>query len=467
MNITVMYQNDILDSVASSLIDEMISSKKIKKILRSDGWATIGVDQVRGRSGDVYTGAERRKAFNQLESTIAGDIFHSREVCIADKRKAAISICDFERVFEFAPSLLLLLDQSFRILAVTDAYLQATMSKRGEIIGHDIFEIFPDNPADPGATGVCNLKTSLNRVLKTGKSDTMALQRYDVRQPKEKGGDFEERYWSPVNSPVLGPENEVRYIVHRVEDVTQFVKIRKLETEREKINEEMNARLVQMAVELYSKTEEIAEANLHLKELNEQLEREHSKFKSLVDSVTDEIWLFDANGKVLYMNPSATTNIVVNNFENCSLDELLARREVVNADGSPRQIEEVPLYHCALQGKRIRGEETIRHLKTKELMHREYTASPMRDGMGQIFGAVAVVRDITEHKQLVFNLQQALDEVQHLSGLLPICASCKKIRNNKGYWEEVEAYIQKHSQAVFSHGICPECARKLYPDILK
>ena len=70
-----------------------------------------------------------------------------------------------------------------------------------------------------------------------------------------------------------------------------------------------------------------------------------------------------------------------------------------------------------------------------------------------------------EREELITELQQALDEVKTLSGLLPICSNCKKIRDDKGYWNKIEGYIQEHSQAKFSHSICPECARKLYPDL--
>jgi PleD family two-component response regulator len=71
-----------------------------------------------------------------------------------------------------------------------------------------------------------------------------------------------------------------------------------------------------------------------------------------------------------------------------------------------------------------------------------------------------------ELERRLAELQTALDQVRTLSGLLPICASCKKIRDDHGYWHQVEAYIQDHSDAEFSHGICPECARQLYPDYI-
>lgn len=85
---------------------------------------------------------------------------------------------------------------------------------------------------------------------------------------------------------------------------------------------------------------------------------------------------------------------------------------------------------------------------------------------------VFTVRDTTERQrieqqrdQLIQELQQALAEVKRLSGLLPICANCKKIRDDTGYWASVESYIQTHTEATFSHGVCPECLRELYPDL--
>lgn len=70
-----------------------------------------------------------------------------------------------------------------------------------------------------------------------------------------------------------------------------------------------------------------------------------------------------------------------------------------------------------------------------------------------------------ERERLIGELQDALARVKMLSGLLPICSSCKKVRDDKGYWNQIEAYIREHSEAEFSHSICPECAKKIYPEI--
>lgn len=79
----------------------------------------------------------------------------------------------------------------------------------------------------------------------------------------------------------------------------------------------------------------------------------------------------------------------------------------------------------------------------------------------------AAKRHQEERERLIGDLQEALAKVKLLSGLLPICASCKKIREGNGYWTQVESYIREHSEAKFSHGLCPECAKKLYPGYFK
>ena len=72
-----------------------------------------------------------------------------------------------------------------------------------------------------------------------------------------------------------------------------------------------------------------------------------------------------------------------------------------------------------------------------------------------------------KQKALILELQKALAEVKTLSGMLPICASCKKVRDDKGYWKQIETYLLDHSETKFSHSICPECAKKLYPGLFE
>ncbi len=102
----------------------------------------------------------------------------------------------------------------------------------------------------------------------------------------------------------------------------------------------------------------------------------------------------------------------------------------------------------------------------------EVAASNVFSNTGRLVGRMASFIDITKRKEmeidrekLITKLQDALDKIKTLKGIIPICASCKKIRDDKGYWNQIEVYIKEHTEADFSHGLCPECAKKLYPDI--
>ncbi len=77
---------------------------------------------------------------------------------------------------------------------------------------------------------------------------------------------------------------------------------------------------------------------------------------------------------------------------------------------------------------------------------------------------IARIKAEEDRENLIMQLQDALAEVKKLSGLLPICCSCKKIRDDKGYWNQIEPYIEKHSEALFSHGMCPDCVKEIYPE---
>ncbi|MFD8380330.1 PP2C family protein-serine/threonine phosphatase [Streptomyces sp. NPDC059679] len=157
------------------------------------------------------------------------------------------------------------------IVAVNQAYLKATRTRREDLLGRHIFDAFPDNPADPNATGTRNLDASLRRVLATGERDSMALQKYDIPVPSGDGesegrgrrdeGRFEERYWSPLNTPVLGPDGSVQLIIHRVEDVTDFVLGRA---------QAPLTRTAEIDADLHTRARELQELNERLREAHAQ-----------------------------------------------------------------------------------------------------------------------------------------------------------------------------------------------------
>ena len=171
---------------------------------------------------------------------------------------------DFRRLFEQSPDILLVLlpdAPRFTMVGATEARLKATATTREQVEGIGLFELFPDNPDDPAATGAANLRTSLMRVLATRQPDTMAVQKYDIRG---EDGSFQVKYWSPRNIPVLSDAGEVLYILHRVEDVTELV-------QASEAGEELRGRTQAMEREVIARSRELAEANRGLRDANVKL----------------------------------------------------------------------------------------------------------------------------------------------------------------------------------------------------
>jgi signal transduction histidine kinase len=193
----------------------------------------------------------------------------------------SVSSPDFKALFESAPGLYLVLTTGLTIVAASEAYLRATMTRREDILGRHLFEVFPDNPGDPAASGVRNLKSSLQRVLETRAADAMAVQKYDIRRPESEGGGFQERFWSPMNSPVLQADGAIAYIIHRVEDVTEFIRLKQRGVEQDKIADELRTKAGRMEAEVFQRAQELQEANRRLRVANEELETKEKELTEL------------------------------------------------------------------------------------------------------------------------------------------------------------------------------------------
>jgi PAS domain-containing protein len=130
---------------------------------------------------------------------------------------------DYEAIFRAFPGATALLSPDLTIIDVNEDFLASVGRVPEEVVGRNIFEAFPQNPADPGELGPRNLRASFEAVLATGERDAMDLVRYDVEIPG-KPGFFEERYWAVVNTPVFGRHGEVIVIENRAEEATFIVR---------------------------------------------------------------------------------------------------------------------------------------------------------------------------------------------------------------------------------------------------
>lgn len=123
---------------------------------------------------------------------------------------------DFRAIVESSPDpyLILATDPDFTIVGASDAYLRATMTRRQDVVGQPLFTVFPENPETPTG-GVDKLRASLESVLREKRPHAMLVVKYDIPRPAEQGGGFDERHWSPVNTPVFDAQGEVRHIIHQ------------------------------------------------------------------------------------------------------------------------------------------------------------------------------------------------------------------------------------------------------------
>lgn len=214
------------------------------------------------------------------------------------------------------------------------------------------------------------------------------------------------------------------------------------------------------------------------KQLAESALREsEERLESIIRSVPDIIYRLDAQGRITFISDAVvgygylphdllTRSILeivhpddrsaaayrINERRVKKRDQDFLEFRFLVGDSAPLVSEPEPIFLVNAQG-----------LYRKE-----------KPDVSAFIGTQGIARDITQRKlrdkereKLVNELRHALQEVKTLSGLIPICASCKNIRDDKGYWNQIESYISSHSDAQFSHGICPECAQKLYGDFYK
>lgn len=200
----------------------------------------------------------------------------NKEAAPAFSNKGHHTEPDFRLLFESSPNPYLVLRPDapqYTILAVNDSYLSATGTKREKIVGYGLFEIFPDNPSDPSATGVSDLHTSLDRVIQEKTQDVMGIQKYDIPRRGLGENGFEVKYWSPVNTPIFDEQGGIAYIIHQAEDVTEFIQLRERSFQEATRTEKVQAQADRMQAEVLQRAREVKEANRQIKAANEELEK--------------------------------------------------------------------------------------------------------------------------------------------------------------------------------------------------
>jgi PAS domain S-box-containing protein len=287
-------------------------------------------------------------------------------------RESALALreLDFRALFDAVPGLYLVLlpdDPTYTIVLANDAYAKATMVDKEEIVGRGLFDVFPDNPAETDASGERNLLASLRQVLATKAQHAMPVQRYDIRRPEFQGSGFEERHWSPVNAPLLGDDGEVRFIIHRVEDLTGL----------------------QLGQELADSLRLIRERQA----VEERLLASEARFSLAFAQAPIGMVLLTPDGRILETNQAFRKMLGYTQAQLTSGDSVFFTH--------PDDVALTKQFFQLLQqGPHSTGSIEKRYLpKNGELLWARASATMRRDEQGRPAQVIAIVEDITERKR--------------------------------------------------------------------
>lgn len=285
---------------------------------------------------------------------------------------------DFQELFEFTPSALLVLTPDLRIVTASRAYLAVTMTKLDDIRGRALFEVFPENPSDLAANGASIAKASYQKVIETRAPDTMEIFKYDIRRPESEGGGYEVRYWSPVNFPVLDKTSgAVKYIIHRVEDVTEFVKLRGTPKN--------------LAGDRSAQTPQGMDSSFRVTE-NELRNIRYALDEAAIVAITDRA------GNIIHVNKKFCE------ISKYSAEELLGKNHrIINSRYHPRDFF-VAMWKQIASGKVWEGDIRNR-AKDGKYYWVHTTIVPMLDNTGKPYQYVSIRYEITEAKLAEEKLQ--------------------------------------------------------------
>ncbi len=208
------------------------------------------------------------------------------------------------------------------------------------------------------------------------------------------------------------------------------------------------------------------------KRAEDDLRKSEKKLSDITSSLGEGVMVIDEQGRLEFMNPEAE-RLLGWSMQEIAGSMLHDRIHHHSAEGEPLPAGECPSLRVLKTGERAGADEDAFLRKDGTSLPVAYISAPIIEN-GKVVAAVIAFHDITRRKQieeererLILDHMDALSKIKTLSGMLPICSSCKRIRDDEGYWTQIETYVNEHSEAEFSHGLCPECAQRIYPQFYK
>jgi PAS domain S-box-containing protein len=331
---------------------------------------------------------------------------------------------DFKALFEAVPGQYLVLDRDLRVVAMSDTYARANKIRRGEALGRGIFEVFPDNPDDPAATGVRNSVASFQRVLETRAADAMPVQRHDVRRPEEEGGGFEERYWKAFNAPVFAADGSVAWIIHRAEDVAESDRLAGVSVEQTRLDETL-LDSHQTALDLLK---EVVQARDEAVRAREHASAVHRRLRALMKAAPVGIaFSDDSTCHHITCNPALLAQFEASPTDNVSASApdpaAPGRRVRYFQNGRVLTDAELPLQRAVATNAVVAPTELEVELPCGRRWFAEVSGAPVHDDRGRVVAGIGIVVDVTARKRAEEEAGAGQRRLQLIADSLPVLIS--------------------------------------------
>ncbi|NTW06981.1 MAG: PAS domain S-box protein [Syntrophaceae bacterium] len=403
-----------------------------------------------GKAGPLY----------DSHGNIVGAIESIRD--ITDRKRMEAALKESERrladIIDFLPDATFAIDLSGKVIAWNRAMEEMTGVKTEDMLGKDNHEY---------AIPFYGMRRPVLIDL-VFRSDEETAKKYDF---VKREGDVlltETRMAVGAHPLVLWGKARPLYdgsgnIVGAIESVRDITALKQAQKALQAANEELEVRVGNRTADLVQANKSLQKEIFERERTEAVLQESEEKYNQFFRTSRDCVFITSRDGNLIDLNDAAVELLGYS-----SREELLRMKiQYVYAN------EEERAKHARVAAECGYVKEYPLDLRRKDgsIRHVLMTAVARYDANGKIIGYQGTIRDITERRKieeererLILELQEAISQVKTLSGLLPICASCKKIRDDKGYWNQIESYIRAHSEAKFSHSICPDCAKKMYPE---
>lgn len=317
---------------------------------------------------------------------------------------------DYERIFDSLPILQMLMlpnPPKYTIVAANQLFLKTSMKTLDQILGRGVFEVFPVNPNDPNTQAINNWHQSLFRTLKNRIPDKMSIQKYNIRRSDQDGDEFEERFWNPINIPILDDNGEIKYILLRSEDVTELVHTQPQAFVQNKDTGEWEYKFLDYAKELQTANEKLSIQDENLKIMIGDLQTAEEKYRSLVEMAPDAFVIVNESGIIEVVNKQ------MENWFGYSREELIGKSVEILI---PERFRTAHIHHRQgfMADPKTRrmgtGLELFARRKNGSEFPVEISLSPTTTRQGNY--VTSIIRDISEQKkneQALIELNQSLE----------------------------------------------------------